>query len=89
MSDIRKLTVSFNSPVMRFHDLTKARPFRQILQVEANIVSLRKRIEVTAAKIEQVQRRHRPERRHAGGLGLMCVGLLQCFGNRAEGQIYG
>ena len=57
-------TVSLNLPVQALDHLAQLGPFRQVLEVEADVVRLGEVVEVGRGEVEEVVGPHGPDCRH-------------------------
>ena len=60
----RKRTVTFNLPVQALDHLAQLGPFRQVLEVEADVVRLGEVVEVGRGEVEEVVGTHGADCRH-------------------------
>lgn len=59
-----RFTVGFNLTIFTFNDFAEVRPFREVLQVKADVVRLCQMVQIARIELEQVQRRHWASCRH-------------------------
>lgn len=62
-----RLTIPFDEPEVRLHDMTHVGPLGEVLEVKGDVVGLGERVEVAVGEFNEVSGKHRAEAGHCFG----------------------